>query len=573
MNSHKRWMIVAALCQAVALPGEAQVPQTINYQGKLVDGTNLVNASTTMVFRLYNNDSGGAQQYVETQTVTVVDGLYSAQVGAAPDFGTLAAAATNEPLYLEVQVGDTILAPRERVVSVMYALRAAGVTNGAISSAMLGNSAVTAAKLANNAVTGPKIAAGAISNVHVSAASIASNNIDWTQMPAGLEHGGFLSYTENGDFEVAPVATGADSIAQGAAAVVESDYSVIGGGETNWIRSGAPHSVIAGGNRNTININAEHSVIAGGRQNQVYNGAMRSFIGGGYLNLIYNTAYYSTIPGGNQNSIGVNARQATIGGGYKNVIAANASNAVIAGGAENVITNAALYAAIPGGDRNTAGGEVSFAAGRRAKATNDGTFVWADHTEADFGSTTSDQFLVRASGGVGINTNVTPEALNVAGRVKADGFVGDGSGLTNLSGGALVAGTVSNVHLANKAVTGSKIATATITFSNMAQNGAANGQVMKWGGSAWVAADDVGSSSPLASYSENGAFSPSPHAYAVDSIAQGCANVIFNGSDFSVIGGGLANAIADNSPQSAISGGRMNAIFQNTTNATIGGGY
>jgi hypothetical protein len=42
-----------------------------------------------------------------------------------------------------------------------------------------------------------------------------------------------------------------------------------------------------------------------------------------------------------------------------------------------------------------------------------GTFVWADHTDADFQSTGTDQFLIRAAGGVGIGTNAPATQLHV----------------------------------------------------------------------------------------------------------------------------------------------------------------
>ena len=40
---------IIALLLLLPLAGTAQVPQQFNYQGKLIDGTNLVNTSTTMV--------------------------------------------------------------------------------------------------------------------------------------------------------------------------------------------------------------------------------------------------------------------------------------------------------------------------------------------------------------------------------------------------------------------------------------------------------------------------------------------------------------------------------------------
>src|SRR5205085_11815757 len=64
---------------------------------------------------------------------------------------------------------------------------------------------------------------------------------------------------------------------------------------------------------------------------------------------------------------------------------------------------------------NTAAGNYSFAAGRQAKANHNGAFVWADHTFVDFASTGVNQFLIRASGGVGINTNDPRGPLHLLG--------------------------------------------------------------------------------------------------------------------------------------------------------------
>ena len=60
----------------------------------------------------------------------------------------------------------------------------------------------------------------------------------------------------------------------------------------------------------------------------------------------------------------------------------------------------------------------ALAAGYRAKARHPGTLVWADEEEADFTSTAENQFLVRAGGGVGINTNSPQATLHVRGEAK-----------------------------------------------------------------------------------------------------------------------------------------------------------
>ena len=56
---------------------------------------------------------------------------------------------------------------------------------------------------------------------------------------------------------------------------------------------------------------------------------------------------------------------------------------------------------------------MSFAAGRQAHALHSGAFVWADNTSADFSSTAVNQFLIRAAGGVGINTASPAAGLHV----------------------------------------------------------------------------------------------------------------------------------------------------------------
>ncbi len=71
------------------------------------------------------------------------------------------------------------------------------------------------------------------------------------------------------------------------------------------------------------------------------------------------------------------------------------------------------YAATATGFYTEATGSYSFSAGRRAIANHDGTFVWGDSTDADFTSTTTNQFLIRAGGGVGIGTASPAASLSV----------------------------------------------------------------------------------------------------------------------------------------------------------------
>ena len=93
-------------------------------------------------------------------------------------------------------------------------------------------------------------------------------------------------------------------------------------------------------------------------------------------------------------------------------------------------------ATVPGGLANSAGGDYSFAAGRRAKATSHGSFVWGDSTDADFTSTITNTFIIRATNGVGIGLATPGTALDVSGDIRASGCF--------LAGATTVGGTCSS---------------------------------------------------------------------------------------------------------------------------------
>jgi len=105
-------------------PVAGQAPDLINYQARLVQGSGLVNASVGLSLRLFNVPVGGASLYEDSNIVVVVDGLYSTLIGDQTNSGNFAEALTNGELWVEVAVNGMTLAPRERVASSAYALRA-----------------------------------------------------------------------------------------------------------------------------------------------------------------------------------------------------------------------------------------------------------------------------------------------------------------------------------------------------------------------------------------------------------------------------------------------------------------
>ena len=148
------------------------------------------------------------------------------------------------------------------------------------------------------------------------------------------------------------------------------------------------------------------NLIGGSTSNAVAAGVYGATIGGGGYALsmcgsgsadCWNrvTANYGTVGGGYANI--ASGYAATIGGGQANH--ATGTGATVGGGGSN--TASGYIATVPGGGGNTAGGDYSFAAGRQAKANNQGCFVWGDNsTTADVTCSTDNRWVARAAGGV-----------------------------------------------------------------------------------------------------------------------------------------------------------------------------
>jgi len=159
---------------------------------------------------------------------------------------------------------------------------------------------------------------------------------------------------------------------------------------------------------------------------------------GGQINTV--TDNFGTVGGGRGNRAGDDAGttgdrgHATVAGGHFNV--ASGANSFVGGGQEN--TASGLSCVVGGGYGNVADGEYStvaggyqcatgsgaryaFAGGRNAHADHNGTFVWANSASAPFTSTAVNQFLISASGGVGIGTNAPASELDVDGYITATG--------------------------------------------------------------------------------------------------------------------------------------------------------
>ena len=212
--------------------------------------------------------------------------------------------------------------------------------------------------------------------------------------------------------------------------------SAIFSGAGNLILSNGAQSFIGGGNGNTMAANVVFGTIAGGFDNAVIGHA--TAVGGGGNNLAQAT--YSVVAGGRFNE--ALSSHSTVGGGLSNSV--SQAHGTIAGGVQNTVGGAAgviagggtntangtfssvgggswnnavgAYSVVPGGSLNVASGAHSFAAGTRAQATNDSSFVWNGWTNTAIASTNSNSFTVRAPGGARFIT-----ATNLVGAILASG--------------------------------------------------------------------------------------------------------------------------------------------------------
>jgi trimeric autotransporter adhesin len=418
----------------------------------------------------------------------------------------------------------------------------------------------------------------------------AYNSVDGGVIGATIAGGGATSYFSSaytnrvgGHFSTVGGGSGnlIDSIAQ---------YSTIGGGWFNTIQSGVLHGAIAGGVQNTIETSARSATIGGGEVNRIQYNASRATIaggwnhvigsnapsasiGGGYHNTLGEGAAASVIAGGQDNSVQKDATGAAIGGGLANLVASNADYATLSGGFQNAIltnafsamigggwrnTNSGRYAMISGGRENNASGDFSLAAGYGAKATNQGSFVWADALGGSFASTADNQFSVRASGGVRLETGGA--GLTVDGQPVGGVLSGDGSLVVNLNATELAFGTVDDARLsANVALLSSGAA----FNGDLASTGDVLGRRLNIGLSNLL----TGSQATIAGGQAN------TNRAAWASIGGGLRNAVQSSANFATIGGGGDNVIESSALDATIAGGANNVIGYNAQDSSIGGGF
>ncbi len=534
---------IARLAFALALHGltlAASAQGTaFTYQGRLLDNGAPANGLYDLRFELRDalvagNPVGLA---LTNAPVAVSNGVFTVTL----DFG--AGMFTGAARFLEIGVrtntsvlAHTLLIPRQALTAVPYAIRAAES----------GSAVTVSGTLAASQITGPLTAAQLPGTA---ARTDQANTFTGNQ-------------TVTGDMNAARLSVGVG-------------HSL----------TGSISSTIAGGENNQI-INAILSIIGGGFQNTIQPLSFASTIGGGINNTIQTNASSSTIGGGSGNVIQrADFGGGTIGGGSGNTIQSNAFNSTIGGGGGNTIQTNGNFATIPGGDRNAATNHA-FAAGTRAKADHTGAFVWADNTEADFASTATNQFNVRASGGARFELGSGSFLIN--GQPVFTGA--NAAGLTNLTAASLT-GTLPGAQLVGTYPGAVTLNNAANSFSgSYSGNGSGLTGLWKLGGNAGTTPGThfLGTTDNQAlEFKVNNArglrlelsTNRGPNEIGINVIGGAPANFVGDGIIGATIGGGGSvnyfGTVFSNSVMSVfatIGGGSINMIRENAFDATIGGG-
>ena len=385
-------LLLALAALPVSSFGQSLTP-AFTYQGELRLNTGPATGDFDMEFRFYDAEASGSQigPVVAKAAVFVVDGLFSVPL----DFGGMQFAGDRQ--WLEVRIRESgggafeTLSPRTEVTATPYAWVADSVLNDAT-----GNDW----RLTGNAGTNP--ASNFIGTIDNQPLVLKVADVQALRLEPSAETFGGLPITAN----------------------------VIAGSLANTVGAGVRGATIAGGGVPTGDSEPDQGSEAPNEVKDNY-----GTVGGGYGNVAgdsdgdASTKPFATVGGGFQNK--ASGLTSTVSGGQNN--AATGSGSTVSGGDSNTATGTG--STVSGGSDNCAGANFSWTGGRRAKvrpgsetssqsqACSDvpttgffgdgGTFVWADNQFADFVSSGQNQFLVRATGGVGLGTNAPAAQLHV----------------------------------------------------------------------------------------------------------------------------------------------------------------
>jgi len=429
-------------------PQASALSNAFTYQGSLSDAGTPANGSFDLQFQLQTSAGANVGAPLLRNDVVVTGGVFSVEL----DF---AAAITSADFQLQIGVRPgaatgsytqlspaTAIRPAPQAQIAGFAAEALTVSPGAIGTAQI-NSAQVQRRIASGCAAGNSIRVVNADGTVSCEASIPGPT--GAQGPAGPT--GPTGMT--GPAGPPGPAGSADAWGRGGNAGTNEASNFLGttddrdltvkvnGRRALWIDSTGvnPPNLIAGSETNSASAGYYGRTIAGGGSGAFNCGLLQN------LPCRNNVFYsYATVSGGLGNA--AVGEKSTVSGGDSNT--AIGTGSVVTGGSSNAAT--ADYATAGGGFGVCAGGKGSWTGGFFARVRtasqsvvncasssgdddgDEGSFVCAEYCVGDFETTGPNQFLVRALGGMAINTN-TPAAgtsLTVAGNTSISGNVSFG---------------------------------------------------------------------------------------------------------------------------------------------------
>jgi len=118
----KKTFIIILLFASLCLMAQ-NVPQTIDYQGRLADSDgNYLNSVVIVDFLIYDAETGGTLLWNESRNVSTANGIFHALLGSSVTFPTSLFDGADR--WLELIVSGETLSPRTAIAAVPYSIKA-----------------------------------------------------------------------------------------------------------------------------------------------------------------------------------------------------------------------------------------------------------------------------------------------------------------------------------------------------------------------------------------------------------------------------------------------------------------
>jgi hypothetical protein len=501
----------------------------LTYQGRLADGASPAHGLYDLRFTLHDAANAGTQIGALTNSaVAVSNGLFVTTL----DFGAAAfQGGSNRWLQISARTNGAAnfvaLNPRQAITPTPLAIFAANAASA-------GANSVNSTALQDNSVTGAKIANGQVVR--------SLNNLRDNVV---LVPGANVTLATNGQQLVINAAAGAASNA----------WALTGNsglGATNFIgtRDNTPLELrVNNGTALRILPDVYAPTFIFGSNTLLAPSSpginSGSVLGGGSGNVLH----------GNDNFLGAGSLNRLVGDGYGNFLAAGADNVMtntiasfLAAGFANRMTNATASAVIAGGN-HVVNGSYSAAGGANAIVQHNGSFVWSDLL-GSVATTTNNQFLVRASGGVKFDSGLSGFSINGL-EIRPDGLGATRFGTTNNTPVELMANNVPALRLS----------TLTDGFHGAGPSVLAGSPSNRIDNASVLSATVLGGSSLRGSNYVGSSFS---------TVAGGLNNAIGSGAMASIIGAGSGHRVLTSGSDSVIAAGQTNTVAR--ANAFVGAG-